>query len=147
MGCTNSSGDSVKPTRKHHQGATQAIKKKYKIETRVLGSGAFGKVFLATSVKDKDFKVAIKVIAKKKIEDDIDQLLDEINILRNLDHPNIIKYYETYENSKYMYIVMEYCPGGELFDVIAKKANDMEGSFNESEAAEIMTKLLKAINH
>lgn len=77
------------------------------------------------------------MISKRKIEDDIDQLLDEIAILKRLDHPNIIKYYETYENSKYMYIVMEYCPGGELFDVIAKKAK-REGSFNESEAADMM---------
>jgi calcium-dependent protein kinase len=81
--------------------------------------------------------VAIKVISKKKIEDDIDQLLDEISILKSLDHPNIIKYYETYENQKYMYIVMEYCAGGELFDVIANKAQK-EGTFKESEAAEMI---------
>lgn len=64
--------------------------------------------------------MAIKVISKSKIGDEIEQLKDEINILKSLDHPNIVKYYETYENSKYMYIVMEYWPGGELFDVIAK---------------------------
>lgn len=125
---------------------TTQIKKKYRIETKILGSGAFGKVFLATSVSDENFKVAIKVISKKKIDDDIDQLLDEISILKKLDHPNIIKYYETYENQKYMYIVMEYCSGGELFDVIASKAK-REGNFNESEAAEMMAKLLKAVNH
>lgn len=102
-----------------------------------MGAGAFGKVFLATSVSDDKFKVAIKVISKKKLEGEVDQLLDEIAILKKLDHPNIIKYYETYENAKYLYIVMEYCPGGELFDVIAKKTKD-EGCFNESEAAEIM---------
>ena len=55
-------------------------------------------------------------------------------------------YYETYENNKYFYIVMEYWSGGELFDVIAKKAQK-EGCFNESEAADMMKKLLKAINH
>jgi len=55
-----------------------------------------------------NFKVAIKVISKSKIGDEIEQLKDEINILKSLDHPNIVKYYETYENSKYMYIVMEY---------------------------------------
>lgn len=103
-------------------------------------------LFIASSVADATFKVAIKVINKKKIEDDIDQILDEISILKELDHPNIIKYHETYENEKYMYIVMEYCSGGELFDVIAKRAQK-EGSFNESEAADMMMKLLKAINH
>ena len=104
-------------------------------------------MFLATSLQDKDFKVAIKVISKKKLGDDIDQLLDEIKILKKIDHPNIIKYMETYENKKYMYIVMEYCPGGELFEVIANKAKDKENTFNESEAASMMEKLLRAINH
>lgn len=148
MGWTNSSEKDgpIKPV-KSGAGATQQIKKKYKIETKVLGSGAFGKVFLATSVADQNFKVAIKVISKKKLDQDIEQLIDEINILKGLDHPNIIKYYETYENNKYMYIVMEYCPGGELFDFIAQKGKDSEGTFKESEAAEIMKKLLKAINH
>ena len=37
-------------------------------------------------------------------------------LLIDLDHPNIVKYYETFEDSKYIYIVMEYCSGGELFD-------------------------------
>jgi serine/threonine protein kinase len=138
MGCTNSSNTRASNPRIKEKGATAQIKKKYHIEADVLGSGAFGKVFLASSVADKDFKVAIKVISKNKIGDDIEQLLDEINILKSLDHPNIVKYYETYENQKYMYIVMEYCPGGELFDVIAKRARN-EGSFNESEAADMMT--------
>jgi serine/threonine protein kinase len=96
------------PKHKSVDGATAQIKKKYKIESKILGSGAFGKVFMATSVVDKNFKVAIKVISKKKLDDEVDQLKDEIEILKKLDHPNIIKYYETYENSKYLYIVMEY---------------------------------------
>jgi len=89
-------------------GATAQIKMKYKIENKILGAGAFGKVFMATSVTDENSKVAIKVMNKKKLEQDLDQLKDEIEILKKLDHPNIIKYYETYENSKYLYIVMEY---------------------------------------
>ena len=47
-----------------------------------MGAGAFGKVFLATSVSDEQFKVAIKVISKKKLEGEVDQLLDEIAILK-----------------------------------------------------------------
>lgn len=53
MGCTNSS-DTVKPREKvkRKEGVTTQIKKKYHIETTILGSGAFGKVFLATSLSD-----------------------------------------------------------------------------------------------
>ena len=54
-----------------------------------------------------------------------------MGILTTLDHPNIVKYYETYDDSKYMYLVMEYCQGGELFDKIASQENQ---NFNEKEA-------------
>jgi calcium-dependent protein kinase len=40
--------------------------------------------------------------------------------LTKLDHPNIVKYYETYNDDKYIYLVMEYIGGGELFDKIAQ---------------------------
>ena len=88
----------------------------------MLGAGSFGKVFLAEAINSPDFKVAIKAVSKKKIGDDIKQLKEEIKILQTLDHPNIVKYYETYENRDYLYIVMEYCPGGDLFDLITKKS-------------------------
>ena len=42
----------------------------------------------------------------------------EIEILRNLDHPHIIKLFETFEDSRNIYLVMEKCDGGELFDRI-----------------------------
>ena len=89
------------------------------MEHKVLGAGSFGKVFLAKSIADSNFVVAIKAIQKKKMKDDIGQIREEIRILQTLDHPNIIRYYETFENNNFMYLVMEYCPGGELFDVIS----------------------------
>lgn len=63
------------------EGATAQIKRKYNIKPKVLGSGSFGKVFLATSVADEDFKVAIKAISKKKIGDDLNQIKEEVKIL------------------------------------------------------------------
>jgi calcium-dependent protein kinase len=77
-------------------------------------------VFLAEATNDENFKVAIKAISKKKIGDNLKQIKAEINILSSLDHPNIVKYYETYENKEFLYIVMEYCPGGDLFKFITK---------------------------
>ena len=43
---------------------------------------------------------------------------EEIEILTKLDHPNIVRYYETYIDEKYIYLVMEYIAGGELFEKI-----------------------------
>ena len=86
-----------------------------------MGAGSFGKVFLSESIADSNFKVAIKVLNKAKLKDHIESIKEEVRILTTLDHPNIVKYYETYDDIKYMYLVMEYCPGGELFDKIASQ--------------------------
>jgi len=54
--------------------------------------------------------------------------------MKLLDHPNIIKLYEAFEDAKNIYLVMEVCDGGELFDRIIDK-----GNFSESEARSIFT--------
>ncbi len=77
---------------------------------------------------------------------EIVQIKEEVLVLRTLDHPNIIKYFETYENDRYLYIVMEYCSGGELFEMITKKTKE-DGCFTEIEASEIMENLFRAISH
>ena len=60
---------------------------------------------------------------KHKLKDHIDSIMEEVSILTKLDHPNIVKYYETYIDEKYIYLVMEYIGGGELFDKIALQKN------------------------
>ena len=61
--------------------------------------------------------------------------------MQQVDHPNIVKYYETYDDNKYIYLCMELCTGGELFDNITERGKP----FNEQEAAEVIHKLLKAL--
>jgi calcium-dependent protein kinase len=63
-----------------------------------------------------------------------------MNILKNLDHPHIVKLYELYEDQKNYYLVTEYCTGGELFDRI-KKLN----YFTEKKAADTMKQILGAV--
>lgn len=74
--------------------------------------------------------------------DEIEILYNEINVLRNLDHPNIVKIYEYFEDEKRFYIVTELCSGGELFDFILK-----EGHVPEKEAAIIMKHVLACVNY
>lgn len=61
---------------------------------------------------------AIKEISKDKIKTNMNQFRTEIKILQTLDHPHVIKLYEYFENENYIYLVMEKCSGGELFDRI-----------------------------
>jgi len=72
---------------------------------------------------------AIKCIPKKKVKNP-ERFKAEIDIMRSLDHPNIIKLYESFEDQDKVYLVIEYfkkfihkrmCEGGELFDRILEK--------------------------
>ena len=58
-----------------------------------------------------------------RLRDEIEYIMEEVSILHSLDHPNIVKYYETYNDQKYIYLVMEYVTGTQLFDRITKQAN------------------------
>ena len=64
-------------------------------------------------------------------------------MLQGLDHSNIVKYYESYDDAKYFYLVMEYCSGGDLLQGIVNQNKAM----SELEAAIEMNKVLKAIHH
>lgn len=66
----------------------------------------------------------------------LDELKNEISVLQSLDHPNIVKAYEVYESRVNMYIVMEYCSGGDLYTRIP---------YSEKQSAKIIGKLLSAI--
>lgn len=57
----------------------------------------------------------------------------EIDILKNLDHPNIVKLFEVFEDKHYIYLVTELCTGGELFDEIIARQH-----FSEADAAAII---------
>lgn len=66
----------------------------------------------------------------------------EINILKKLDHPNILKLYEVFEDEKKYYLVTELCKGGELFDEIIQKVQ-----YSEKEAATIIQQILRAVSY
>lgn len=80
-----------------------------------LGRGSFGRVFRGKSCYDSKKAVAIKQMARSSIED-VDQLWSEINILSDLDHPNILRFLEAYEDRCSFYIVTEACLGGNLME-------------------------------
>jgi len=78
---------------------------------------------MTTNKHDLNFKVAIKVMDKEKLGSNLNLIMDEVTTLNDLDHPNIVKYFETYNDHKYIYLVMEYIKGKQLFDKITNQQN------------------------
>ena len=105
-----------------------------------IGKGGFGRVYKVRHKLSNQYR-AMKIIqCKSSSEQHTLAINKEINILKNLDHPNIIKVYEFYSSEKYVYIINELCTGGELFDKIVDVKH-----FSESVACNIMRQLLSAI--
>jgi calcium-dependent protein kinase len=71
-----------------------------------LGKGAYGTVYKAQTKDYPNTVRAIKVIKKKNVKNQ-QTLIDEVTILRECDHPSIVKMYETYEDDQYLCMVLE----------------------------------------
>ena len=104
-----------------------------------LGEGAYGCVYKVQQ-KATNYLRAVKAIKKKHV--DSTEFYNEIEVLKALDHPNIIKLFDCYQDKNYYYMVLEYCSGGDLFDYIQK-----EKFFTERKAGTIFNQLLSAVNH
>ena len=112
----------------------------YNIKQKI-GKGKFGLVKLGINKETND-KVAVKVMNKNNMDSsDLELVRTEIEILKICQHPYIIKLYDIFENIDYIYIIMEYCPGGDLFSYLQKR-NFILG---EEKVAIIMYKLCKAV--
>lgn len=109
---------------------------------RELGHGAYGKVSRVQNRLTQEYR-ACKQLSKLKMAN-IPKFNAEINIMTKTDHPNIIKLYEVYEDSRYFYLIMEECTGGELFERIISNANG-QNIFSEKKAAIIFTQFMSAI--
>ena len=120
------------------------IRKEYKF-LKPLGGGHFGTVRKAhrRSEKEPYHYLAIKSISIRNLsKKDYDDLVKEVDIISGLDHPNIIKFYETYHDKYFFHIVMELCQGKEVFDNIAN-----HGYMPEKKVVNIIFKVLLAIAH
>ena len=119
------------------------LKKNYEIGDQ-LGSGNFAVVKKAIN-KQKDSKipkeVAIKIIDKAKVED-MGDITREIEIMQDINHPNVINLFEIFDEPKKMNLVMELVTGGELFDRIVAK-----GSYSEKDAAQCLKELCSALKY
>jgi len=123
----------------HHTGEkSRNISDHYLLENEALGEGTYGTVCKAYS-KHTETVRAIKTIKKKDIEN-LDRFMDEINLMKGLDHMNIIRLYETFDDKLCVYLVLELCEGGELFDRIID-----EECFTELAACVLMRQMFSAV--
>ena len=107
-----------------------------------IGSGAYGRVYKVENKLTKETR-ACKQLAKGRIAN-MEKFTLEINILTKMDHPNIIKLFEVYEDKRHIYLIMEECTGGELFDRIIERINK-KNLFTEREAAVLFKQMMSSI--
>lgn len=107
-----------------------------------LGRGEFGVTYKCFD-KETGVTYACKTISKAKLrtEIDLEDVRREVEIMRRLPkHPNIVSFKEAYEDKESVYLVMELCEGGELFDRIVTK-----GHYTERAAAMVTKTILEIV--
>jgi len=108
---------------------------------REIGKGGFSVVYKAKE-KATGKHFAIKRIQKDEEGVDIELLKREIYIMKKVDHPNILKLYEVYEDDDHFFLVLELVEGLELFDKIVDR-----GNYSERDAANIVRQILLAVRY
>jgi len=107
-----------------------------------LGRGSFAVVRKAVNKKTGE-PCAIKIIEKASLDDDEKMALqNEVEILATLDHPNVVKQFEIFEDDNQMYLVLEILSGGELFDRIVEKEH-----YSEKEAADTIRPIIDSVRY
>lgn len=122
-------------------------------ETKILGTGSFATVYKGINVKTHQ-QVAIKKIdieylkrnlGKHNIEHIIENIISEIKVMQLLHHPNIIKLIEHIEINNTIYLIVEYCLGGDLDTYI--KSQQQNYKVNEATTQLIMTQIMNGLKY
>lgn len=93
------------------------VSHRYSLDKLALGEGGYGQVFIAKDL-ESDRRVAVKKVTKTSDKARNEAFYSEVKLMKELDHPNICKLLETFEQDRNIFFVMEFCEGGELFERI-----------------------------
>lgn len=110
----------------------------YELTKNELGKGSYGTVTMGL-IRGTSIKRAVKVIDKSKVSN-VERFKLEVEIMMRLDHPSILRLYDYFEDKKFIYLVLELCSGGELFDKIISNKY-----YGEDEARIIFRQIISAI--
>lgn len=116
----------------------------YRLE-KTIGKGSYGKVKLATQLSTNE-KVALKFISRASIKKPTHwtRIRREINLLRAMHHPHIVKLYDYKDNGSDILLMMEYISGGDLFDRIV---HHKDQKFSEKEARPLFRQIISAVDY
>jgi calcium-dependent protein kinase len=93
------------------------------VSGELLGEGAFGRVIKCTHRASGDERAAKFILRETVGQAEFDQLMSEIEVVRNLSHPNIVRAYEYFLDKMYIIIVTELCRGGEVLDYLIDQSS------------------------
>eukprot|EP00826_Nyctotherus_ovalis_P024727 TRINITY_DN1908_c0_g1_i16.p1 TRINITY_DN1908_c0_g1~~TRINITY_DN1908_c0_g1_i16.p1 ORF type:complete len:269 (+),score=71.50 TRINITY_DN1908_c0_g1_i16:185-991(+) len=110
------------------------------LSLELIGKGAYGEIRKVMNRFTDEIR-AVKVISKSKCQK-TENFADEITILRQLDHQNVVRLYEFYSDDFFYYIVTEYCEGGDLLALLAKK-----GDVTVGQTCKIVRQVLAAVEY
>ncbi|KAJ8760452.1 hypothetical protein K2173_015119 [Erythroxylum novogranatense] len=105
-----------------------------------LGKGSYGSVYKARDLRTSEL-VAIKIISLVEGEEGYEEIRGEIEMLQQCNHPNVVRYFGSYQGEEYLWIVMEYCGGGSVADLM----NVTEEPLEENQIAFICREALKGL--
>uniref|UniRef100_A0A673H6X6 non-specific serine/threonine protein kinase n=1 Tax=Sinocyclocheilus rhinocerous TaxID=307959 RepID=A0A673H6X6_9TELE len=109
-----------------------------------IGEGSFGKAILVKSRTDGRQYVIKEIGISRMSNKERQESRKEVAVLANMSHPNIVQYKESFEESGCLYIVMDYCEGGDLF----KKINNQRGTlFSEEQILDWFVQICLALKH
>ncbi|NXT40914.1 NEK1 kinase, partial [Pelecanoides urinatrix] len=114
------------------------------IKVRKIGEGSFGKAILVKAKENGEQYVIKEINISKMSNKEREESRREVAVLANMKHPNIVLYRESFEENGCLYIVMDYCEGGDLF----KKINAQKGIlFSEDQILDWFVQICLALKH
>ncbi|XP_039920262.1 serine/threonine-protein kinase Nek1 isoform X15 [Hirundo rustica] len=114
------------------------------IKVRKIGEGSFGKAILVKAKENGQQYVIKEINISKMSNKEREESRREVAVLANMKHPNIVLYRESFEENGSLYIVMDYCEGGDLF----KKINAQKGIlFSEDQILDWFVQICLALKH
>ena len=119
----------------------ESIKSHYEIKDQI-ARGGFGAVYVVRHLKSRSTRAAKFISIRGSKVGEIDNLLREVSLLKKMDHVNIVRVYEVFQDDANLIIITELCKGGELFERIQKQR-----SFTENLAANYMYEMVSAVTY